>query len=318
MSLLRSQILAFSFCWALLGTLCFGDEMVLVVGAGGQEEYTKLFADWVTQWKEVARSADIELVEEIGSRESDLPDCEKLEQTLKKYQEQSDSVLWLVMLGHGTYDRGVAKFNLRGKDVEAKELNELLANVQRPVVVVNGFSSSGAFLQQLQGKNRVVITATKNGSELNFSRFGGYLAEAMLDLKADLDHDDQISLLESFLYATSKTNEFYKSDARLVTEHALLEDNQDGKGISADFFRGIRAQAKAKDGSALDGQKAHSYILMSTDQAVKLSAEKEATRDEIEKKIEELRARKSKTNVDDYYQQLEVLMVQMANLYLEK
>jgi len=297
----------------MLGSkLLHADDMILVVGAGGNEEYTQQFAGWADKWKAAAADANIEY-QEIGRGEK--KDYELLQSAIADNTKGSEQPLWLVLLGHGTFDRNVAKFNLRGKDIDSKELQTWLADCKRPLIIVNGFSCSGAFLQPLQNKNRVVITATKNGAELNFSRFGGYLAESLTDLEADLDHDDQVSLLEAFLLASSKVNTFYESDARLVTEHALLEDNADGKGISADFFVGIRAEMKAKGGAALDGQRAHRYILKASDNAVQLSSEKTAKRDKIETAIEQLRSRKSKMSADEYYDELEGLVLQMAKLY---
>ena len=91
-------------------------------------------------------------------------------------------------------------------------------------------SASAPFLNRLSGADRVVVTATRSGSEQNFARFGEYLAEAIADPRADLDKDGQVSLLEAYLIASSRTAEFYKSRSRLATEHALLDDNGDQPG----------------------------------------------------------------------------------------
>ena len=141
------------------------------------------------------------------------------------------------------------------------------------------------------------------------------MAKALTDMSADLDHDDQVSLLEAFLLASSQVKQFYESDSRLMTEHALLEDNHDGKGISADFFKGIRAEAIAKAGEALDGQQAHRYIIKASAAAVKLSEEQSAERDLIETEIEKLRGEKKNLSEDEYYQQLEPLLLEIAKLY---
>lgn len=295
-----------------LTTISPADDMILVVGAGGTDEYAQIFAGWADQWKAAAGEANI-TCQEIGrSGENDL---EQLKTAIAECGNEDNSPLWLVLLGHGTFDRNTAKFNLRGKDVEATELQAWLQSISRPMVLINGFSCSGAFLKPLHAPDRVVITATKSGAELNFARFGGYMAESLSDMDADLDHDDQVSLLEAFLLASSKVNQFYESDARLVTEHALLEDNHDGKGISADFFKGIRAEVSAKDGAALDGAGAHRYIVKSSPDAAQLTPEQTAERDRLETEIEALRVRKSKMAEDEYYRDLEKLLVQMAKLY---
>ena len=300
--------------WLAMSSAALADDMILVIGAGGQDEYTALFSEWANQWKIVAKEADINC-QEIGPGGEN--NYAQLRTAISEQSQMDDrtSPLWLVLLGHGTFDRNVAKFNLDGKDVAAKELAAWLKPCTRPLILINGFSCSGAFLKPLQAPERVVITATKNGAELNFSRFGGYMAEALNDMTADLDHDDQVSLLEAFLLASSNVKQFYDSDARLMTEHALLEDNQDGKGISADFFKGIRVEATAKDGASLDGRRAHRYILRSSPDAVRLTAEQVVERDRIETEIEKLRVQKKTMTEDDYFAALEIQLLKMARLY---
>ena len=141
------------------------------------------------------------------------------------------------------------------------------------------------------------------------------MAESLTDIGADIDHDEQVSLLEAFLLASSKVARFYESESRLATEHSLLEDNEDGKGTTADFFSGIRAEGTAKDGSALDGQGAHRFILLHSKNAPTLSAEQLVARDKLEAQIESLRAKKKSMSVDEYYEQLEELMLDLAKLY---
>jgi hypothetical protein len=219
-----------------------------------------------------------------------------------------------VLIGHGTFDRDVAKFNLRGPDVSAAELAAWCTEVRRPMIVVNCSSCSSPFLTALAGEGRVIVTATRSGSEQNYSRFGGYLASAVTDIQADLDHDDQVSLLEAYLFASSNVARFYEEESRLATEHALLEDNNDGKGTPADFFVGTRVAKKAKEGVP-DGRLAHRYILVPSKNAPRLTPERLAERDALEADIELLRDRKSELDEDEYYQQLEEIMVQLAKLY---
>jgi hypothetical protein len=69
------------------------------------------------------------------------------------------------------------------------ELAGWLAPIKRTVVLLDCASASGPFLSRLSAENRVVVTATKSGHELNFARFGQYLAEAIDDPRADLDKD---------------------------------------------------------------------------------------------------------------------------------
>ncbi len=50
------------------------------------------------------------------------PDFDRLKQALAAEPKESANELWLVLLGHGTFDGKEAKFNLRGPDFSATEL----------------------------------------------------------------------------------------------------------------------------------------------------------------------------------------------------
>jgi hypothetical protein len=176
-------------------------------------------------------------------------------------------------------------------------------------------AASGPFLKALSGPRRVVITATRSGGEENFAHFGEFLAGAVADPAADLDKDGQTSLLEAFLAAGRRTAEFYEKEGRLATEHALLDDNGDGLGTQADWFRGIRAVKKAADGAALDGLRAHQFHLVRNEAEQKLPPAVRARRDELEMAVAKLRDTKSTMSEDDYYAKLEPLLLEIARLY---
>ena len=187
-----------------------------------------------------------------------------------------------MLIGHGTYDGREAKFNLRGPDVTDVELGQWLAPFKRPVVVIDCASSSGPFINRLSGEGRIVVTATKSGSEINFARFGQYLAEAIADPRADLDKDGQVSLLEAFLTASGRVEDYYRTHAQLATEHALLDDTGDRLGTPASWFRGVRATKRAKDGAKLDGLRAHQLHLISSNREQTMPADARRRRDQLE------------------------------------
>ena len=68
---------------------------------------------------------------------------------IKKTGSKDDFVL-VVLLGHGTYDGDVAKFNLVGPDMTAKDWTDLLDGVQGRVAVVNTTEASFPFLEIAQ------------------------------------------------------------------------------------------------------------------------------------------------------------------------
>lgn len=298
-------------------------DVVIVVGAGGTEEFDAEFSQWAERWQTVATSAAANITRIAPSAQASTEnesteneDRQTLLESLERLKAaDSESPLWLVLIGHGTFQQGVAKFNLRGPDISADEFATALSGATRPLVIINAASSSGPFLAALSGENRVVVTATRSGEEQNFARFGDYLSRAIGDPSADLDHDASISILEAFLAASHQTGQFYEREGRLATEHALIDDNGDAKGTPADFFRGIRVVGQPAGEAEPDGQFAASLALLTTAEELALPAAKRERIAEIEQSVRELRARKSEMESDAYYAELERLMVEMARLY---
>jgi hypothetical protein len=292
--------------------------LILVVGAPGEPEYAQQFSAWAGLWKQAAAKGDLR-VRVIGLDEAALPDERtRLLNVLAEEVSRSAGELWLVFLGHGTYDGRTAKFNLRGPDLSAEELAASLKSCRRPLVVIQCASASGPFLPALSAPGRVIITATRSGYEVNFARFGGYLARALADPAADLDHDGQISLLEAFLLAGRQVDQFYRDQGRLMTEHALLDDNGDGLGTPPEWFQGVRAVKTPEKGKSVDGVRAHQMILARGQSEQGLRPEARARRDELEQELSALRLKKAEMKEDEYYSRLEKIMVETARLYSDE
>jgi hypothetical protein len=305
-----------AICLSLLATTDDDRPCVLVVvGAPGTPDYGVQFRNWADLWQAAAEKGSAESLRIGLGKEEGGTDRDGLKAALTERSSPSREPLWIVLIGHGTFDGREAKFNLRGPDVSDAELAAWVAPLKRPVAVINCASASGPFLNKISGENRVVITATKSGSEVNFARFGGEIASAINDSRADLDKDGQVSLLEAYLTAGSKVSEFYKSKGRLATEHALLDDNGDHLGTPADWFRGVRATRRAKDGAPLDGLRAHQLHLVLSDREKSLPADVRRRRNELELAVAKLRDDKSKLPEDQYYARLETLMVELSRLY---
>jgi hypothetical protein len=240
----------------------------------------------------------------------------RLKEALESLPHESPHAVWIILIGHGAFDRRKATFNLEGPDLTADDLAAWLAPLERPVAVVNCSSCSGPFLNRLAAPGRVVITATRSGAEQNFAHFGEYFSQAIGDPSSDLDKDQQVSLLEAYLAASNRVAEFYKQEGRLATEHALLDDTGDGLGTPADWFRGVRATKAAKEGAEIDGLRASQLSLMTG--ASSLAPERQARRDALEVEIEELRRRKSQMDEAEYYAELERRLVDLARVYAEE
>jgi len=296
-------------------------KMIIVTGAPGEEGYISSFRSWSERWLASCQESDVSCEWIDGTQTQNDAISTASSSDKKRFLElvaaAGDSELWIVMIGHGTFDGKVAKFNLRGEDVSANELAAALSTGKGLQVVIHCFSCSGAFLPLLSRPGRIVITATKSGAEMNYSRFGDYLSSAMIDPTADLDHDQTISILEAFLMGAKKTDQFYQAEKRLATEHPLLEDGGDGKGVAASFFRGIRLDAQAAQGATIDGDLAMRIPLKPSNKDLWLNESQRQKRNELELQLRTLRLNKKSMAIDEYYRQVESIALQLAAIYKE-
>ncbi len=281
-------------------------DVVLVLGAAGAEEYGKKFQTQIEAWKTAGTKSGVPM-EIISGNETTA----KLEQRLAAAKPERS--LWLVLIGHGTFDGREAKFSAEGPDFDVKQLAGWLKPLKQEVAVIHTTSASGGFLKPLSGKKRIVITSTKSPDEVFYARFGEYFAEAIGGLaEADADQDKQVSLLEAFRHASKATAMFYENDGRLATEHSLLEDNGDGIGTRSEV---LDADAPVAAGTVLDGERAAQMVLVLSEEEQKLTDAQRNTRDGLERELKTLKEQRTKLNEDVYYAKLEAVLRKLGEVY---
>lgn len=298
---------------------------VIINGAGGEPAYAKQFEQWTTELSTVLSDRygfDTKQIRVLTEKPADATIARSTAEDVKrtfaalKTQLEADNILFVFLIGHGSFDGKESKFNLVGPDLPASEYNAMLSALPtRRIVVLNMASASGEFIKSLAAKGRIVITATRNGQETNATRFAGFFITALNANDSDTDQDGHTSVLEAFVYANRLTEEFYKRAGRLATEHALIDDNGDGLGTPADWFRGVRATKRARDGAALDGLRAQQMTLVRSAAEQQLSAEMRERRDKLELEIAALRERKGSLDEAAYLRELEKLLLRLAALY---
>jgi hypothetical protein len=96
-----------------------------------------------------------------------------------------------------------------------------------------------------------------------------------------------------------------------------LDDNGDGAGTPADWFTGVRAVKKPREGRA-DGPQAHQMHLVRSAEELTLSPEARTRRNELERELSALRERKAEMVEEDYLEKLEALMLEMARVYRKR
>lgn len=305
----------------------------IVLGAAGEPEYGAKFRSWSQEWRVVFGKDEVTWLGEeesagdgsavksdAGSGQVAPPkgsvvpqgvvnDRDAVLEWVSKGGAETDEH-WLILIGHGTHDAKSTKFNLVGPDLSAEDLVQALSGKSGKWIVLVCASCSGPFLAKLGGPNRIVITATKSGAEQNFSRFGQYLAESSHDASSDLDHDQAVSVLEMFLAASDRVSRYYADQGLLATEQSLIDDNGDGKGTPATFYRGVRAVKSAAGEASLDGGLARRTMVWQNGPMDGLSP---TDLEQMEKELERLRGLKSTMDLDAYYLALERLFRQYGH-----
>jgi hypothetical protein len=288
---LRLLISAIGLCTALpAGAVT---QVLVVAGMGGEPQYEERFQKWSDQVAHTSLSVagDAARVERLAGNDARR---EKITAAIRAATDklQSGDHFVLVLVGHGSFDGNDYRFMIPGDDITGNDIQKLMDGFTKGVsqLVVDATSTSGAIVDKLAGPQRVVIAATKSGGERQATRFGEYWAEALGSGEADKDKDGNVTAQEAFDFANRKVVESFKSDAAIATEHARIAGSDPGRFVVA------RLGAAA--------------LFANDSQLAALRAEQ----DGIELRIDQLRAQKSDLPVDDYYNRLEPVMLDMARL----
>jgi hypothetical protein len=300
-------------------------DLILIVGAPGTEEYRATFETWASRWQDAAVRGRVAChripgpaVSPDGAAADSSATRDALEAVVREQAARSGSEpLWIVFLGHGTFDGRAARWNLPGRDVAAGELAGWLADQQRPVIVIACASCSSPFINELAAPWRIVVAATKDGQQVQYSRFGEFLSQAISGLDGDIDRDGQTSLLEAWLFAARRTAGFYETEGRLATEHSLLDDNHDGKGTRMEVFTGDKPAANVTSDQPLDGEAARRWHFVRSPEEQQLTPDQRVLRTALESRIELLKQKKSTLSEADYLAELEELLLPLSRLYAE-
>ena len=269
---------------------------VTVAGLGGEPDYVQRYTADAKALDQAFRQggADAHVTTLIGADATRERLTQVLQQVAAAAKPGDDFIL--VLIGHGTYDGVEYKFNLPGPDISAGELAALCDHVAaRRQLVVDSTEASGAALAVLEVPGRrAVIAATKSGTEKNATVFARYFVEALQDPAADLDKNQAISGLEAFEYAQRKVADFYNSQKRLATEHAInAEPKLLGSITLVRFGQAQKAYADPAKRALL------------------------AQKEEIERKIDALNYQKDALSDEDYRNQMTALLLQLAKIQKE-
>lgn len=298
-------------------------HVLVVAGLGGTEEYRAEFLGWT----EALRAALVEgqgLPAERITVLGEQPDASAVVEdrstranVLRELGEMASRVgpedrVVVVLVGHGTARGEEARFNLPGPDLGPEDFLAGMAAFPTPhLALVHTGSASGGFVAPLSGPGRVIITATRTARERNATEFPRFFVEGLEGDGADLDKDGRVSLLEAFQYASLETARFYDAEGEILTEHAVLDDDGDGRGSRDPGAEGADGAVAAAFhfASGRAGAVTGTPAAAADDPALaRLYQERTA----IQERIDALRARRDELGQEAYDEALEELLVELA------
>lgn len=285
---------------------------LIVSGASGGPEYAQQYNKWTDELSKIlASQMKLDPANVIALAETPRPDAAATAGNVRKaiaklrVAVRREDLLFVVLVGHGTFDGADAKFNLVGPDLESSEWAALVAAIAGRVVVVNTTSASFPFIERLAGPRRVVITATDSAAQRFDTVFPEYFIKAFQQESSDIDKNGRISIWEAFTAAAAGVRRHYQQRGQLATERPLLDD--DGDGI------GKEASDPGEDGALAS----RTYL----DEAVPGAAPTDPTlvkllqrKTALESEVEELRIRRTFMPAAEYAQEFEKLMIELAQV----
>jgi Peptidase C13 family len=281
-------------------------HLLIIVGVGGDEEHTKQFHKWALSVLDVGKKVGIPDANVTYLGENPDKDAGRMKARATKEnvtrafadlaaRAKPNDEIFILLIGHGSYDGRQGVFNLPGPDLTAADYAKLLEKFPtQKIAFVNTASASGAFLEPLAGPARTIVTATKTGGERNEPRFAEYFVEALGSESADRDRNGRVSILEAFDYAAAKVKAAYEKEGHILTEHAALEDGSQGKLAGTQFL----APERSRTAAAQAAPPALRAIL--------------EERDSLERQVNDLRLRKESMDPARYDQELERLLTDLA------
>ena len=300
----------------LYGTSALADEryVVIVSGASGGEKYALQQQEWRNELTAFLTSrfdvqdANLVVLDEksTGTAQATARNVQRLLGDLRRRVTRDDTLM-LVLLGHGTYDGANAKFNLVGPDMSAAEWTEALNGIVGRLVIINTTESSFPFLEELSRHDRVIVTATDSAQQRFATVFPEYFIRSLADPATDIDKNGRVSVWEAFEAASAGVRRHYEQRGQLATERPLLDDNGDGAGREAD--------APGDDGAVAR------QIYFNADPRPTTAnpglARLQEMRRTLERRLEELKERRSQMSEEDYQRELEAILIELARLSQE-
>jgi hypothetical protein len=142
--------------------------------------------------------------------------------------------VWFLLTGHANDAPGDVRFNLPGGDLSGKELAGWLSGAAAgdgaaPLNIILATACSGRAIKHLAGPGRSIIAAANATEGADESVFADGLVQILEDGTGDADKDGSLSMTEIFTGSRAAVLQLYQSKGYLLTEHACLDGDGDGR-----------------------------------------------------------------------------------------
>jgi hypothetical protein len=226
-------------------------RVLILCGLTGDADHHRAFADMIGQLHSGLSSklgVAPENITVLFGDEPDDKDPEPIRKSPRSTKEeveaaiasfiaatQPDDSAWVFVIGHTHYEGRNAWWNLPGPDIAQADFGKLFQSLKaREQVFFLTTSVSGLYIKPLSVPGRVVISATEADWETNETEFPFKLAELLTKppttAELDADKDGSLTLFDLYIVTARSLAQSYAERMLLATEHALLDDNGDGRG----------------------------------------------------------------------------------------
>lgn len=281
-------------------------RLLVIAGVGGDEDHSAQYHKWSDQVIDAMKKAGMpeaditylaEMPEKDAAHKAILSSKENITKAFTDViaKSKAGDEVFVLLIGHGSSVNNTPMFNIPGPDMSADDFAALLDRMpNQRIVFVNTTSASGPFADALKKSGRTIITATARAGENEDTRFAEFFVDALSNDDADRDRNGRVSVGEAFDYAVQKTKEAYDKGGHMQTEHARLEDGNQGK-LAQTLY--------------LAPDKSRAAIASTTDPGMRALLEQQAA---LNRDIEALRVKKDSMDQAEYDKQLEKLLTDLA------
>ena len=284
---------------------------IIVTGATGGAAYAQQYAKWTQSLSQTLIErmkfdpARVTVLSETAdeTRAATAASMRRIMSALRR-QMQTEDLLFVLLIGHGTFDGVDAKFNLVGPDLGRRNGPHLRGMPGR-LVVVNSAAASFPFIERLSGARRVVISATDSVAQQFDTVFPEYFVEAFREEAGTRRQERAGFGLGGVRLGGRRRAAPLQQRAQLATERSLLDDNGDGVGREA--------AAQGEDGSL----SSRTYLDSSaagappTDEVLVELLQRRAA---LEAEAEELQVKKQFMGPDEHSREARAVMIALARV----